>query len=66
MTTSDNTVFRLVAQEDVTYRIGDSYPKEGFFVKRGDSIRITSEGLRLIQVRRVGTKQRGQYVVEAL
>jgi hypothetical protein len=58
-------VYKLVAEEDITYRLASSYPKEGFFIAKGDSIRILGDVLAFLHVRRHGGKQKGKYRLEA-
>lgn len=59
-------VYLLTAEEDVNYRLMSSYPKEGFFLPAGESIRILKDVLDKLSVRKHGTKQKGKFRLEAL
>lgn len=61
---TDSKTYVLTAQEDIGYRLANSYPKDGFFVAKGDSIRVLGSGVKLLTVRKWGTRQRGRYKLQ--
>lgn len=57
--------YKLVALEDLRYRIANSYPPNGFAVKSGTHITITTEGLRLFTCK-AKNGRKGRYQLERL
>lgn len=60
---TNEKTYTLTALEDISYRVANSYPKDGFFVPKGESIRIVESALKILQVRKWNTKHKGKYTL---
>ena len=59
-------IYKLTAEEDIRYRLMNSYPPEGFAIPEGGHIRILGEVLNSLKVRKANGKGRGKYRLEVI